>query len=325
MYKIGIDLGGTTIGCGIVNTHTEIVAGLTIATGANNTGDELVEKIASACRKLMADRQIPPEEIEYIGIGVPGTANLKTGEIEDANNLGLDKYPFQKELEKRIQKRVYFENDANTAALGEYYLQKLTAESFFMVTLGTGVGGGYIVNQKIMSGINGALGEIGHMVIERNGRRCSCGRRGCFECYASSRALVTDTIKIVKQKKRGILWELGEEKIDHLDGKQLFEAYRMGDEAAVSAVEQYTDFLGEGIVNIINILQPQILCIGGGISQAGDCYFEQLKTYVKKYRYSQNAQRNTQMILAEHGNDAGIVGAAMLGKNGENQGNATAG
>ena len=311
MYRVGIDLGGTTIAAGIVEEKGTIVSRLTIATGENLTGEELIMRIAGLYRSLIRESGIPENEIVMAGIGVPGTVNQKTGEIEDANNLGLDHYPFRNKLEEQIGRFVALENDANVAALGEYYLQGLDVSSFFMVTLGTGVGGAYLVDKHILTGVNGALGEIGHMVIERNGRPCTCGRRGCLEQYASARAFVKDTQRLMQEKQSGLLWEQYKNNLEALDGKKIFDAFRKHDRIAEESVARYVEYLGEGIVNVINILQPDVLCIGGGISQAGDCYFDRLKEYVRTYRYSQNAAKNTRIYMAKNGNDAAIIGAAM--------------
>lgn len=311
MYRVGIDLGGTTITAGIVEENGVIVNRLTIATGECLTGEELIERITGLYRSLIKKSEIPEDKIEMVGIGVPGTANQETGEIEDANNLGLDHYPFRIKLEEQIEKPVTFENDANVAALGEYYLQGMDVSSFFMVTLGTGVGGAYLVDKKILSGVNGALGEIGHMVIERNGRPCTCGRKGCLEQYASSRAFVQDTRELLLEKQSGILWEQYKNHLELLDGEKIFDAFRKHDRIAEESVSRYVEYLGEGIVNVINILQPEILCIGGGISRAGDCYFDRLQEYIETYRYSQNALKNTKICMAKSGNDAAIIGAAM--------------
>ena len=315
MYYVGIDIGGTTIVAGIVDDSQKIIMKSEVSSKDCTNGNHLIEKIARVYFDLLSNSHVSDESIFSVGIGVPGTANQDTGEIEDANNLGLDKYPFVKKLKEKIGTKIFIENDANTAALGEYSIGHFHSESFFMVTLGTGIGGGYIVDGNILTGINGALGEIGHMVIDYAGRPCNCGRCGCFEQYASASALIRDAEEIICREKRGILWEKYAKNQQKLDGKLLFQAYREKDDLVEKIIERYVSFLGIGITNIINILQPDILCIGGGISQASDCFIKQLQEYVKQNRYSQNANKNTRIISASHGNDAGIIGAALLGFN----------
>lgn len=313
MYYVGIDIGGTTIAAGIVDDKLNWIAKSETSTGQCFSGDELIEKIVGIYNDLLSTHHITVDMICSVGIGVPGTANQVTGEVEDADNLGLGKYPFLTKIKERIRTQVYMENDANTAALGEYQMGRFQAKSFFMVTLGTGIGGGYIVDGKILTGINGALGEIGHMVIDYKGRPCNCGRKGCFEQYASARALVRDAECEVRREKQGLLWKKYIDNQYKLNGKLLFEAYRMKDETACKIVENYISYLEIGITNIINILQPDILCFGGGISQASDCFMKQLQKCVQQNRYSRNSDKNTEIIAASHGNEAGIMGAALLG------------
>jgi glucokinase len=181
-----------------------------------------------------------------------------------------------------------------------------------MVTLGTGVGCGMIINGKIFRGINYAAGEIGHMTIKKNGRLCPCGRRGCLELYASAEALVQQAKKKMQKKENSMLWQLCDFNIEEMDGRKFFEAVRMGDKCACKVRNRFVKYLSEGLLDLINMLQPDVICIGGGISKAGDVFMPQVKEYIAERVYSRDSAENTALTVAQLGNDAGIIGAGML-------------
>lgn len=315
MYSIGIDLGGTTIKAGIVDEKYQIVQSDAIPTRYAEGAKILVDDMAKLVFSLLEKAQIPMTEIVAIGLGVPGTANKETGMVEYANNLGFENEPLVTYLKEYFDKPIYFDNDANVAAWGEYIAGcGKDCQSMVMVTLGTGIGGGIILDGKLYEGCNYAAGEMGHFVIKCDGEPCNCGRRGCFEAYASATAL----IRMAKQEmqteqgKDSILWELCVKKIEDLEGRYVFEAAKKGDIIAQKVLERYIYYLSVGITDIINTFQPEILCIGGGISKAGDALLTPLRQLVDEQVYTRTSTVKTKIVLAELDNDAGIIGAAML-------------
>lgn len=311
MYDIGIDFGGTNIAIGLVR-GTQLVDTIRFPTEIVANPEKMIEEIAQNVRQLLFRNVVPMENVHSIGAGVPGTANLDTGIVEYANNIGFHNTPFIKLLGQYLEKPVYFDNDANVAALGEYLVEESKAKSFLLITLGTGIGCGMIMNGKIYRGVNYAAGEIGHMTIRYDGKLCNCGRRGCFEVYASSRALVEQTKEAMAEHKNSILWKLCQNDIQRMNGQLFFEAVRKKDETALEIREQYVEYLAQGLANIINLLQPEELRIGGGISRAGLLFLPQVIEKIKQMVYSRDSKKNTDIRIAEAYNEAGIIGAALL-------------
>lgn len=312
MYDIGIDVGGTGIAAGLVDDGCKIVARKGIPTDRNMTAQAMSAVLESLTRELLAEKNISSDQIQSIGVGVPGTANLRTGCIEYANNLPCCQGNIEQLLREQISKKIYLENDANAAAWGEYLYLGKKPESFVMVTLGTGVGAGIIQDGKILRGINYAAGELGHMTVRYNGIPCNCGRRGCLEAYASGEALIAQTQKVMAKKTKSLLWDLCRENRGYVNGKLVFDACRQGDKAAIKVVRKYAGYLSEGLANIINILQPEVLCIGGGISRSGDILLPLLRELTQEKIYSRDSADNTKLVAARLDNDAGIIGAAKL-------------
>ena len=313
-YYIGIDLGGTNIAAGVVNENNEIVAKTSVKTGSGRPVNLIVDDMANAAKSAAESIGLTLNEVEWVGVGAPGTANKASGVIEYSNNLGWYDVPLVQMLEERTGKKVYIENDANAAAYGEYVAGAAKkADSSVMVTLGTGVGGGIVLNNKIYTGFNFAGAELGHSVIVVDGRPCTCERRGCLEAYASATGLITTTREYVEKYKDSVMWDLVEHDLSKVSGRTAFDAMRKGDKAGKMVVDEYIKYLACGITNIINTFQPDILCIGGGICHEGDTLMVPLKEIVKREVYSRNSAKNTEIVAASLGNDAGIIGAALLG------------
>ena len=316
MYHIGIDLGGTNIAAGLVNDRIEIVRKASIPTGAQRTSGEIVKDMAKLCQRLLREEGLSAADLAYIGIATPGIANSDTGCVEYSCNLPFRNYPIAEELKKAIGvSRVLIENDANAAAKGEAVAgsAKGVANSV-MITLGTGVGGGIIIDHKVYSGFNYAGAELGHMVIEHDGVSCSCGRRGCWEAYSSATALIRMTReKITECGSTTKMYDMVSGDIANVSGKTAFAAAREGDRAAQEVVDTYIAYLATGIANIINIFQPQVLSIGGGISNERDNLLLPLRAIVEKEQYSRDLPNRTDIRIAALRNDAGIIGAAVLG------------
>lgn len=312
MYRIGIDIGGTNIAAGLVDEALRIVDRVSVKTHLPTTPELLQEKAAAAVWTLLERNGISKTQVRSVGVGVPCTANGATGEMEDASHLGFERGPLAKPLQERLGIPVAIGNDANAAAWGEYKTCGYDADSFVLITLGTGIGGGIILADRLWSGINYAAGELGHMVIHAGGARCCCGRRGCFEAYASATALIAQAKERMKQDPDTLLWQLCGGRLDGVEAKTVFDGAAQKDPASLVLLDAYTGYLAEGIANIINIFQPAVLCIGGGVSAAGEALLGPVREKVAPMIYTRNCGINTQIMVARLGNDAGIIGAAML-------------
>ena len=317
MYRIGIDLGGTNIAAGIVDKDMNLLYTASVPTGADRDGALIMDDMAELCRKLCADHNVDLSEIESIGIASPGIANHDTGVVEYANNLPFRKFPIAQMLRDRLGiERIRLENDANAAAWGEAVAgaAKGTTNSI-MITLGTGVGGGIIIDNKVYSGFNYAGAELGHIVIEVNGAQCSCGRKGCWEAYSSATGLIRMTKEKIEECERTgrptLMKKMAEEK-GKVSGRTAFDAKRAGDEAASEVVDKYVLYLAEGLSNIVNIFQPEVVSLGGGVSNEGDYLLDLLMPRIRERVYGGNIVLATKICVAKLGNNAGIIGAAML-------------
>ena len=314
MYRIGVDLGGTNIAVGLVNEELKIVKKLSTPTGATRPGEEIVADIATLCKNVCAEYGIELKDVASIGIATPGIANHDTGVVEYANNLPFRKFPIADLLKKALGEdvTVRIENDANAAAWGEACAgaAKGTSNSV-MITLGTGVGGGIIMNNKIYSGFNYAGAELGHIVIQVDGAPCSCGRNGCWEAYSSATALIRMTREKIEEcratGRASIMLDA-----PRVSGRTACDGMRAGDEAATEVYNTYIKYLASGIATIINIFQPEVISLGGGVSGEGQSLIDALEPIVRKEQYGGNVVALTQIRIAELGNDAGIIGAAAL-------------
>ncbi len=313
MYRIGVDLGGTNIAVGVISEELKLIGKSSVKTNCPRPAEEIFDDIAKAVDMAIANAGISKDEVLSVGIGTPGTVNKGNGYIEFANNLDFKQVPAKEMLEARIGKTVYLDNDANCAALGEAVAGcGRGAKNFVAVTLGTGVGSGIIIDGKIVNGANYAAGEMGHMVICVDGLQCNCGRRGCWEQYASATALISQTKDAMKHNQDSVMWQIVNDDIDSVNGRTAFDAMRMGDKAGKEVVDKYVYYVSAGIINIINALQPEFICIGGGIANEKDTLLNPIKTHIKRERYSHYSKKQTEIIAAELGNDAGIFGAALL-------------
>ena len=313
MYKLGIDLGGTNIVAGVVDQNFKIIASAKRKTALPRSADEIADDMAAASLEAIQNAGLTLDDIDSCGIGAPGSVDTKTGNISYSNNLGFYNVPLGEMIQKRLSKKVYIENDANAAAYGEYIAGAgKGAQNFIAMTLGTGVGAGIIIDGKIYSGSNGAGGEIGHIVIAMNGERCTCGRNGCLETYASATALINQTKQAMERYPDSIMWKLADGKKENANGLTAFDAMRKGDTAGKMVVDRFIEYLSVGVANVINTFQPDVLCIGGGVSHEGDTLIVPLKQLVQGEDYARNMNKRTVIKAATLGNDAGIIGAAYL-------------
>ncbi|MBQ1225860.1 MAG: ROK family protein [Clostridia bacterium] len=315
MYYLGIDLGGTNIAVGIVDENYNIVLKGSVPTLAHREISCVIDDMAALCKKLIADAGLTVDDIAHAGIASPGTVNSRDGIIEYSNNLKMKQCPIVKMLSERTGiKNIFVANDADAAAYGEAVAGAAKGVSnSVMITLGTGVGGGIIIDGKIYSGFNHAGGELGHTVIEKDGRPCSCGRRGCWEAYSSATGLVRMTREKMNERPDSKMWALCDGNVENAGGKTAFKAARAGDAAGKEVVDSYISYLACGLTNMINIFQPEIISIGGGVCNEGDYLLNPVKEIVAKEVYTKEATtKQADIRIAKLGNDAGIIGAAAL-------------
>lgn len=318
MYRIGVDLGGTNIAVGIVDEDFRIVVKGSTPTPAAEGGEAIVDGIADLCRRLVREAEISTDDVRSLGIAFPGVSDDATGEATYAPNLNLRHFPMLPLLREKLGiAEMHIANDANAAALGEAMAGAAKGSaSSIMITLGTGVGGGIISDGKIFTGFNCAAGELGHIVIEVDGAPCGCGRRGCWEAYSSATALIRMTkekLDECKKEGRATVMEELVTREGKVSGRTAFDAKRLGDAAADEVVAVYVKYLAAGIANIINAFQPEILSIGGGISNEGNYLLKLLIPEVQKSIYAFGLIPSTDIRIASLRSDAGIIGAAAIG------------
>ncbi len=312
MYYLGIDLGGTNISIGIVDNQGNIVAKGSVPTPSLGDYTQDVAEMIALSNKLILDNGYTPADIKAVGIGCPGSVDYKNNLVAYSCNLGFNNAPIYEEFKKHWDIPIVLENDANAAAYGEYVMNGNNCDVFIAITLGTGVGGGIIINGEIFRGSNGAGGELGHSVLVHNGLICSCGRKGCWEAYASASALTKQTKIAIEKHPQSIMAQIAKER-SKVNGRTAFDAAKKGDAAAKEVVDRYINYIADGIANIVNIFQPDIIAIGGGISNEGEYLLAPIRDYVKKNDYNK-LFKSTEIKAAKLLNDAGIIGAALIAK-----------
>ena len=308
MY-LGIDLGGINVAAGLVSDTGEVVSHRSVPTP--RTPNAVADAIADHVKNLLSKTG---GTVEYIGLGAPGTINPDTGVVEYWSNLDFHHVPLASMITERTGLPVRMENDAGCAALGEYIAGAgKGSSSMVVITLGTGIGGGAVLDGRLYTGLNHAGLEVGHLVVEHKGRQCTCGRRGCFETYCSATALIRETRKAMDSAPDSLLWTLAGSK-EKINGKLIFEAYGRGDAAATAAVEEFLEYLGDGVSSLVNIFQPEVFAIGGGLAGAGEAILDPVRRILNHEDYARESSKRTKLVKAKLGNDAGIIGAAMLGR-----------
>lgn len=311
-YFIGIDLGGTNIMAGIVDSEKNLLTKAGLPTPTDATGEELALIMRQAADMALKQVNIDMTEIDSIGVGSPGIVDTQTDSIIFASNLKLKNEPLGQKISQAFDnKPVRLVNDANAAAYGEYIAGTgKDASSLVMITLGTGIGGGIIIDGHIVTGFAYGGAELGHLVIDMEGRACACGRRGCFENYGSARGLILTTQAYMRNHPETIMWELCNQSLNNVSGQTAFDAKRAGDAGGEAVVADYIHHLAVGLGNIINSVEPEVLCLGGGVSNQGDYLIDPLREAV----YSQLfpfVEKRPKVMTATLGNDAGIIGAAL--------------
>lgn len=313
MYRIGIDLGGTNIVSGVVDKDNKIIGKGKLKTNMPRPAEQIVDDMAKTVFMAIEDAGITLDEVEALGVGAPGAIDPESGAVVYSNNLDFYNLPMVDMLRERIGKDFFIDNDANAAAYGEYIAGAgKGTKNFVAITLGTGVGGGIILDGKIYSGFNYAGAELGHMVITMNGEKCTCGRYGCWEAYASATALINQTVQAMRRYPDCLMWKLCDGDTNKVTGITAFEAMRKNDPVARMVVDRYCEYIAVGISNIINIFQPNIVCIGGGISHEGDTLLNPIRGFVAGENFARDVKNKAEIKAATLGNDAGIIGAANL-------------
>ena len=312
MLRVGIDIGAVNIDAGVVDEHGVIVARGSVRSRIGISEDEFCGDIAAAAKAAADAAGISLSDIDFVGIGCPGIVKVDSGRWELSANLGIAGLPLRDKMEALLSLPVAIENDANCAALGEAAFGAAAgARSALVITLGTGVGGGIIVDGKIFSGINGIAGEVGHMTLFPGGEECSCGRLGCLEAYCSASALKRQIRRAMEISPESEMWRIAGA-LDKVHGWTAFEAMRRGDAAATLVVESYIYYLAEGLVNCVNLLQPEIICISGGASNEGDDLIIPLREQVARRHFGSGRIRSAEVVRAKLQDDATIIGASLL-------------
>lgn len=310
---VGIDLGGTAVKAGLVDREGRILAQSSIDTKVGRDYRLIIEDMEKQIEELLQDYGAGVEDMESIGIGAPGLMNYNSGEVIYCTNLFWNNVPLGAELKKHFNKPVHLENDATVAGLAEslFGSTKDVPNSVFL-TIGTGIGGGIIINNRIYSGSHFAGSEIGHMIVGENFYNCNCGNNGCLETFASATAMIKyATHRLEKDRVKSSILDKAEGRLENINAKIIFEAAREGDPLGNETVDRMIKYLSIGIINIYNILDPDIIAIGGGVSKAGDFLIERLKAQVGKMFFTPKI-RYGDIVLAQLGNEAGILGAAFL-------------
>lgn len=311
--RIGVDLGGTNIAVGLVDEEGRIVATGSRPTKPERGYEAVAKDIAEIALELINRTNTDIKEIKSMGIGVPGVADSEKGIVIRAVNLFWTKVPLAKEKRKYIDLPIYMDNDANVAALAEaVFGAGRGSKSSVTITLGTGVGSGFVLDGKIYNGAHHFAPEIGHIVIGNNGVRCNCGKVGCLETYASATALIREGKKAAKKDPNSLILKFANGDIENITAKNVIDAAKQYDEEAIKIFNDYVKYLAIGIVNVINMLDPEVIILGGGVANAGDFLIKPLKKEVAENILFKDLPY-ADIRKAELGNDAGIIGAAILG------------
>ena len=311
MIAIGIDIGGMSIKGAAVDSNGRVYEKFSMPFIKGEPGEETIRKLAEIVKEYIAANGLE-NKIAGIGLGSPGTLDIKNGVVNYANNLGWENLHVADIFHEILPYPVRLTNDANAASLGEAkYGAGKSYENIIMLTLGTGVGGGIIINGKLYEGNEGKGAELGHSVIVVDGEQCTCGRKGCLETYASATALIRETKKAMHSNRRSLMWKVCPD-IDLVGGKVPFEAAKQGDKVAIDVLDNYIKYLGEGILNFCNIFRPNVVVLSGGIANAGDYLFDRVNKYIKDRNYGYKMTPEVKVVPAELGYDSGKIGAAAL-------------
>lgn len=308
-YYMGVDLGGTTIGMGILDENMKLLVKLNARTPKNPTKQKLIETIIMEITDFLRENNITLSEVNSIGIGVPGQVSSDYSTMLRAANLGLTDVNLKTMLEGSLRTSVYICNDADAAAYGEAkagsgsgYHKSIT------VTIGTGIGTGIVIGSELLPS------EGGHMVIVHDGIQCACGRKGCFEQYASTTALVSQIKTAMEQHPESLMHDVVRGNKGYVSGKTVFLAMEQGDKVAKQVFDTYINYLGCGLTSLANTLMPDIICLSGGISMQGEKLTNPLNEYLAKQQYPLENGVHSLVVPCQLSSDAGMIGAAIFAK-----------
>ena len=312
MIAIGIDIGGTSIKGAFINEKGEILTRFSFKVDKNKPAEEEVGKLCDLILETKKTANLK-EEVKGIGIGNPGIMDMESGLIISSPNLpNWNNFNIKEFIQKRVGIPVELNNDANVAALGEAkFGSGHKYQNLLMITLGTGVGGGVIIDGKLYDGYRHMGGELGHMVIRHNGRTCGCGRKGCLEAYASATALVKETKRMMNKHPESMLTAI-EKELNGVDARNAFIAASRGDKYGKKLVEDYISYLGEGLLNYCNIFRPEAIILSGGVANEGENLLSRLRKYMKKHDYGMKGSPEVDLLTSSLGYDSGKIGAACL-------------
>ncbi|MGN0401703.1 MAG: ROK family protein [Acetatifactor sp.] len=316
-YYLGLDVGGTNLAAGVVDEEYHLISKVSIPSGAGRSMEEITADMERVTRSAIQKAGLTVEEFETWGIGMPSYVNPKTDLLVHANCFGWRNVPIYQYLEDKLPLKVLIENDANCAALGETLAGAAKEEeNVIMLTLGTGVGGGVIIDKKIYCGADMMGAELGHAKLVYNGITCTCGQKGCVEAYCSATALIRQTREAAMSNKTSVLWELCNGDMERIEGKTLFEAVKLSDPTAEQVLEQYIEYLSSAISTYITLFRPDKIILGGGIAEAGELLLDPLQQRLVPNTFAGTEIGVPKIVKAKLGNDAGIIGAAFLEKYG---------
>ena len=312
---IGVDFGGTKIVAGVFDEKFECIGRARVSTKADRGTDEVVGRIARCVREAVDECDLDLKQIKAIGIGAPGAVDSESGKVIFAPNLGWNDVPLKKELEKLLERPVFLENDCNVCTLGVYEVElKAKPRDVVGIFLGTGIGGGLILEGKLYSGFNRTAGEIGHMVLEVSGPKCGCGNKGCFEALASRTAIFRKIKEAVKEGQKTLLTEMLGPELEDLRSGDLRKAIKRGDKFVEHIVEEAAEYTGIAVSNLINILNPEVVVIGGGlVEQLEDEMLAIIVETAMDYAMP-GTTKGIEIIATRLGDDAGITGGAVLAR-----------
>ena len=314
MVYAGIDVGGTGIQVGVVDETGHIIAKSSMVTEVGVPYQEQIAGMARCVQEAMNKAGLPMSELKSVGAGVPGLADQKTGMVAYCPNIHWSNVPFRAEFQKHIDKPVFIDNDATVAGLAESVAGvSAGSDSSVFLTLGTGVGGGIVINGKVWNGAHGVGSEIGHMILEADGEPCNCGNNGCLARYCSATAIIRMAREQMDNHPDSLILSIADGDKAKINAKIVFDAAREGDPTAVKVFRRYIRYLGQAIANIVNFLDPEVVVLGGGVSKAGAFLLDAVRAEVPKYVLYKTMPL-ARIELARLGPDAGIIGAAMLGQ-----------
>lgn len=313
-YYLGIDLGGTNIVAGVADEHYQMLEKVSVATQPTRGFAAVTAAMAGAARQALKAAGLGPGDVDYVGIGVPSTVNPENHHVYHANNLGWKDADLITEFQKSWDIPVHVANDADCAALGESVAGAAkNYKSCLLITLGTGVGGGLVMDDRLWLGGTGTGVEPGHSVLVYNGFPCTCGRRGCLESYVSVTALIRQTIAYMTVNRSSLMWAECGNDLNRVNGRTAFEAAKKGDAAGQQVVDAYIGYLGDGLASLVTAYRPHAVLIGGGISNEGEYLLKPLRQTVAATMYGHDVMDPPAVLKAALGNDAGVIGAAVLG------------